>query len=106
MKKESQEGNLRRFRRFGSNVQSALELNVNKNKNINNRRVSVMNNGIVIAKKGEELKLNLFNNEGERKEKEKKEEEERKKIIDSVFIESVAFTKKNFILRFQIRKRN
>jgi len=90
VKKESQEGNLRRFRRFGSNVQSALELNVNKNKNINNRRVSVMNNGIVIAKKGEELKLNLFNNEGERKEKEKKEEEERKKIIDSVFIESVA----------------
>jgi hypothetical protein len=90
VKKESQEGNLRRFRRFGSNIQSALELNVNKNKNINNRRVSVMNNGIVIAKKGEELKLNLFNNEGERKEKEKKEEEERKKIIDSVFIESVA----------------
>ena len=89
MKKEGKEGNLRRFRRFGSNVQSSLELNVNKNKNIN-RRVSVMNNGIVIAKKGEELKLNLFNNEEERKEKEKKEEEEQKKIIDSVFIESVA----------------
>ena len=89
VKKEGKEGNLRRFRRFGSNVQSSLELNVNKNKNIN-RRVSVMNNGIVIAKKGEELKLNLFNNEEERKEKEKKEEEEQKKIIDSVFIESVA----------------
>ena len=89
VKKEGKEGNLRRFRRFGSNVQSSLELNVNKNKNVN-RRVSVMNNGIVIAKKGEELKLNLFNNEEERKEKEKKEEEEQKKIIDSVFIESVA----------------
>ena len=89
VKKEGKEGNLRRFRRFGSNVQSSLELNVNKNKSIN-RRVSVMNNGIVIAKKGEELKLNLFNNEEERKEKEKKEEEEQKKIIDSVFIESVA----------------
>ena len=89
VKKEGKEGNLRRFRRFGSNVQSSLELNVNKNKNVN-RRVSVMNNGIVIAKKGEELKLNLFNNEEERKKKEKKEEEEQKKIIDSVFIESVA----------------
>ena len=48
-----------------------------------------MNNGVVIAKKGEELKLNLFNNEEERKEREKKLEEEQKKIIDSVFIESV-----------------
>ena len=38
-----------------------------------------MNNGIVIAKKGEELKLNLFNNEDERKEREKKEEEAQKK---------------------------
>ena len=49
-----------------------------------------MNNGVVIAKKGEELKLNLFNNEEERKEREKKLEEEQKKIIDSVF----SFTKK------------
>ena len=49
-----------------------------------------MNNGIVVAKKGEELKLNLFNNEEERQEKERKEEEERKKMIDSVFIESVS----------------
>ena len=49
-----------------------------------------MNNGIVVAKKGEELKLNLFNNEEERQEKERKEEEERKKMIDSFFIESVS----------------
>ena len=89
VKKEGQEGNLRRFRRFGSHVQSSVELNVNKNKNFN-RRISLMNNGVVIAKKGDELKLNLFNNEEERIEKEKKEEEAKKKIIDSVFIESVA----------------
>lgn len=44
----------------------------------NNRRVSLMNNGIVIAKKGNELKLNLFNNEEERKDKEKQEEEAQK----------------------------
>ena len=79
----------RRFKRFASMAQSGIELNQNKNK-VTNRRVSLMNNGIVVAKKGEELKLNLFNNEEERKEMEKKEEEERKKIIDSVFIESVS----------------
>ena len=48
-----------------------------------------MNNDIIIAKKAEELKLNLFNNEKERNMKEKKEEEKQKKIIDSIFIESV-----------------
>ena len=80
---------VRRFKRFESMVNSGIELNQNKNK-VTNRRVSLMNNGIVVAKKGEELKLNLFNNEEERKEMEKKEEEERKKIIDSVFIESVS----------------
>ena len=80
--------NIRRFRRFGSFMGSSIELSQNKNK-VTNRRVSVMNNGIIVAKKGEELKLNLFNNEEERKEREKKEEEEKKKIIDSVFIESV-----------------
>ena len=79
----------RRFKRFASMAHSGIELNQNKNK-VTNRRVSLMNNGIVVAKKGEELKLNLFNNEEERKEMEKKEEEERKKIIDSVFIESVS----------------
>ena len=71
VKKDSKEGNLRRFRRFGSSVHSSLEINSNK-KQVTNRRVSVMNNGIVVAKKGEELKLNLFNNEEERREKEKK----------------------------------
>ena len=81
--------NIRRFRRFGSFMGSSIELSQNKNK-VTNRRVSVMNNGIIVAKKGEELKLNLFNNEEERKEREKKEEEEKKKIIDSVFIESVS----------------
>ena len=89
VKKESKEGNLRRFRRFGSSVLSSIELN-KSGKNLTNKRVSVMNNGIVVAKKGEELKLNLFNNEEERQEKERKEEEERKKMIDSVFIESVS----------------
>ena len=89
VKKESKEGNLRRFRRFGSSVLSSIELN-KSGKNLINKRVSVMNNGIVVAKKGEELKLNLFNNEEERQEKERKEEEERKKMIDSVFIESVS----------------
>ena len=79
----------RRFKRFASMAHSGIELNQNKNK-VTNRRVSLMNNGIVVAKKGEELKLNLFNNEEERKEMEKKEVEERKKIIDSVFIESVS----------------
>ena len=88
VKKEEKEGNLRRFRKFGSHVQSSLELNTNNIRNPN-RRVSLMNNGIVIAKKGDELKLNLFNNEEERIEKQKKEEELQKKIIDSVFIESV-----------------
>ena len=88
VKKDSKEGNLRRFRRFASSVHSSLEINSNK-KQVANRRVSVMNNGIVVAKKGEELKLNLFNNEEERREKEKKQEEDQKKIIDSVFIESV-----------------
>ena len=81
--------NIRRFRRFASSVGSSIELSQNKNK-VTNRRVSVMNNGIIVAKKGEELKLNLFNNEEERKEREKKEEEEQKKVIDSVFIESVS----------------
>ena len=89
VKKESKEGNLRRFRRFGSSVLSSIELN-KSGKNLTNRRVSVMNNGVVVAKKGEQLKLNLFNNEEERQEKERKEEEERKKMIDSVFIESVS----------------
>ena len=88
VKKDDKQGNIRRFRRFGSQTGISIELNQNKNK-IVNRRVSVMNNGVVIAKKGEELKLNLFNNEEERKEREKKLEEEQKKIIDSVFIESV-----------------
>ena len=88
VKKDGKEGNFRRFRRFGSTVQSSVELNLNKNK-VNNRRVSVMNNGVVVARKGEELKLNLFNNEEERREKERREEEAQKKIIDSVFIESV-----------------
>ena len=88
VKKDETQGNIRRFRRFGSHIGSSIELNQNKNK-VTNRRVSVMNNGIVIAKKGEELKLNLFNNEEERKEREKKQEEAQKKIIDSVFIESV-----------------
>ena len=87
VKKENNEGNLRHFRRFGSHVGSSLELN--KNINPNNRRVSVVNNDIIIAKKAEELKLNLFNNEKERNMKEKKEEEKQKKIIDSIFIESV-----------------
>ena len=88
VKKDETQGNIRRFRRFGSHIGSSIELNQNKNK-VTNRRVSVMNNGVVIAKKGEELKLNLFNNEEERKEREKKEKEAQKKIIDSVFIESV-----------------
>ena len=88
VKKDETQGNIRRFRRFGSHIGSSIELNQNKNK-VTNRRVSVMNNGVVIAKKGEELKLNLFKNEEERKEREKKQEEAQKKIIDSVFIESV-----------------
>ena len=88
VKKDETQGNIRRFRRFGSHIGSSIELNQNKNK-VTNRRVSVMNNGVVIAKKDEELKLNLFNNEKERKEREKKQEEAQKKIIDSVFIESV-----------------
>ena len=85
-KKGGKEGNLRRFRKFQSHIGSSVELKQNKNFN---RRVSVMNNNIVVAKKGDELKLNLFNNEEERNEKEKAQEEEQKKIIDSVFIESV-----------------
>ena len=89
VKKESNEGKLRSFRRFGSTVLSSLELN-KLNKNNNNRRVSLMNNDIVIAKKGEQLKLNLFNNEKERQEKELKEKEEKNKIIDSIFIESAS----------------
>ena len=87
--KKEEPKNIRRFRRFASSVGSSIELSQNKNK-VTNRRVSVMNNGIIVAKKGEELKLNLFNNEEERKEREKKEEEEQKKVIDSVFIESVS----------------
>ena len=86
--KDNKKGHLRRFRRFDSQIQSSVGLN-NQNMAKNNRRVSLMNNGIVIAKKGNELKLNLFNNEEERKDKEKQEEEAQKKIIDSVFIESV-----------------
>ena len=88
VKKDDKQGNIRRFRRFGSQMGISIELNQAKTKGAN-RRVSVFNNGVVIAKKGEELNLNLFNNEEEKKEREKKEEEEQKKIIDSVFIESV-----------------
>ena len=86
VKKDGKQGNLRRFRRFASSIGSGVELKQTKNFN---RRVSVLNNNIVVAKKGDELKLNLFNNEQERNEKEKAKEEEQKKIIDSVFIESV-----------------
>ena len=78
VKKDETQGNIRRFRRFGSHIGSSIELNQNKNK-VTNRRVSVMNNGVVIAKKGEELKLNLFKNEEERKEREKKTRRSTKK---------------------------
>ena len=87
VKKDEKEKNIRRFRRFGSSINSSIELN--KNINQNNRRISLMNNNIVITKKGEELKLNLFNIEEEKNIKEKKEKEEQKKLIDSIFIESV-----------------
>ena len=87
VKKDEKEKNIRRFRRFGSSINSSIELN--KNINQNNRRISLMNNNIVITKKGEELKLNVFNIEEEKNIKEKKEKEEQKKLIDSIFIESV-----------------
>ena len=87
VKKDEKEKTIRRFRRFGSSVNTSIELN--KNINQNNRRISLMNNNIVITKKGEELKLNLFNIEEEKNMKEKKEKEEQKKLVDSVFIESV-----------------
>ena len=90
VKKDKGDGILRRFRRFDSSHYSALELNKNVKNNTKNRRISLMNNGVVVAKKGEELKLDMFHNEADRQQKEKKEEEERKKIVDSVFIESVA----------------
>ena len=61
VKKDDNQGNIRRFRRFGSQVGISIELNQAKTKGTN-RRVSVLNNGVVIAKKGEELKLNLFIN--------------------------------------------
>ena len=89
VKKEDKGGNLRRFRRFQSSVGSSVEL---KQTNNFNRRVSVMNNKIVVAKKGDELKLNLFNNEEERNKKQQEQEEEQKKIINSVFIESAKIT--------------
>ena len=89
VKKEGKDGNLRRFRRFQSSVVSSVEL---KQTNNFNRRVSVMNNKIVVAKKGDELKLNLFNNEEERNKKQQEQEEEQKKIINSVFIESAKIT--------------
>ena len=89
VKKEGKDGNLRRFRRFQSSVGSSVEL---KQTNNFNRRVSVMNNKIVVAKKGDELKLNLFNNEEERNKKQQEQEEEQKKIINSVFIESAKIT--------------
>ena len=89
VKKEDKGGNLRRFRRFQSSVGSSVEL---KQTNNFNRRVSVMNNKIVVAKKGDELKLNLFNNEEERNKKQQEREEEQKKIINSVFIESAKIT--------------
>ena len=89
VKKEGKGGNLRRFRRFQSSVGSSVEL---KQTNNFNRRVSVMNNKIVVAKKGDELKLNLFNNEEERNKKQQEQEEEQKKIINSVFIESAKIT--------------
>ena len=89
VKKEDKGGNLRRFRRFQSSVGSSVEL---KQTNNFNRRVSVMNNKVVVAKKGDELKLNLFNNEEERNKKQQEQEEEQKKIINSVFIESAKIT--------------
>ena len=89
VKKEDKGGNLRRFRRFQSSVGSSVEL---KQTNNFNRRVSVMNNKIVVAKKGDELKLNLFNNEEERNKKQQEQEEEQKKIINSIFIESAKIT--------------
>ena len=48
-----------------------------------------MNNDIIISIKNEELELDLFNNEEEKKNKEKKEKENTK-IIDSIFIENVS----------------
>ena len=87
VKKDEKENNIRNSRHFGSSVNSSIELR--KNINQNNRRISLRNNNIVINKKGEELKLNLFNIEEEKNIKEKKEKEEKKKFIDSIFIENV-----------------
>ena len=87
VKKDINGRNLRRFRKFGSHIGSSIELNKDMN-DLNKRRISLMNNDIIILKKEEELELNLFDNEEEKNIIEKKEEE--KKIIDSIFIENVS----------------
>ena len=88
VKKDKNERYIRRFRKFGSQIGSSIELNTNL-KQLHKRRVSLMNNDNIIEKKGEELKLNLFNNEQEKNKKIQKEDNEQNKIIDSIFIENV-----------------